>query len=249
MRSAYSGDTRGSRGSPAFAEINFRQRNDHRPLVDRIGIGTADISLAGRGQIRPRRHQHASRRQRQAAFAQAEHGRKHEISAGGISGKGDVFRPQSLIEHPAIGRQGILKRRRKAIFRRQPVVDREHPATAGFGNSRDQFAMRRHRAEPEAAAVKIENGLVVRRAAACDPFAIHSADGDTLVRDRRNVRLKGGIPIDAHLRHRRVPIPTAIDTPDALDHEIERCGRNVLARARHASRPFPCRRRRRWSHR
>src|ERR1700721_1032706 len=108
--------------------------------------------------------------------------------------------------------------------------------------------MRGHRAEPEATAVEIENRLVLRRVAASDPFTVHASCRDTLMRDRRNVRLKGVIPVDAHLRHRRVPVPAAIDAPNAFDHKIEWCCRNVLADARHASRRAPAPWSRRWSH-
>src|SRR2546430_16180850 len=64
----------------------------------------------------------------------------------------------SLIEHPAIGGDGVLDRRRKGVLRRQPVVDRKYTAAARVCDSCDQVAMRRYGAETKASAVKIKIG-------------------------------------------------------------------------------------------
>ena len=88
---------------------------------------------------------------------------EHEIAAGGIAGKGDVLRLQALLEHPGIGGERILQRRRETMLRRQAIVDGEHAKAACIGDPRDQVAMRGDRAETKAAAVEIEDRLVGRR--------------------------------------------------------------------------------------
>src|SRR5258708_27585335 len=100
--------------------------------------------------------------------------------------------------------------------------------------------MRRHRADAKTAAMEIENGLVLRRMSGRDPFAIDATGGNTLARDRYCAASESRVPVAAHLGHRRVADPAAIDGADALDREIDRGRRNILTCARHAIRPIPC---------
>jgi hypothetical protein len=46
-------------GIAVLAEIVLRQRQDHRALVDRVGLGPARIARAGSSEIGPGRHQRA----------------------------------------------------------------------------------------------------------------------------------------------------------------------------------------------
>ena len=217
--------------------------------MDRVGFGAADVTRAGRRQIGPWRHQHRRYRQRKPAFAQGQHRGEHEIATGGIPGKGDVVRLQPLIEHPAIGRERIVQRGRKAMFRRKAIVDREHAAAAGECDLRNQVAVRGHRADAKAAAMEIENGLVVRRIGRRYPFAVDATGGDAFVRDGCGAASEGRIPIAAHPGHCRIAVPAPVDRTDTRDRKIDRRRRDILACARHLSRPIPCRRIRRWSRR
>ena len=74
----------------------------------------------------------------------------------------------------------LLERRRKAVLRRQPVVDRKYTAAARVCDSCDQVAVRRYGAETKASAVKIKNGFVLLRPARCDPFSVDAISGNAL---------------------------------------------------------------------
>jgi len=99
--------------------------------MDRVRFGAAHIARAGRCHVGPWRHQCDRRGQRTFAFAQSQYRGEREISAGGISGKGDVTRLEPLAEHPAIGREHVVECCRKTMLRRQPIVEGEHAAAAG----------------------------------------------------------------------------------------------------------------------
>ena len=209
--------------------------------MDRVRFGPGDVTRAGRRQIGPWRHQHCRYGQRKPAFAQGQHCCEHEIAASGISGKGDIARLQAAIEHPAIGRDGIIQRGRKAMFRCEAVVDGEHAAAAGKCDLRNQVAVRGHRADTKAAAMEIKNGLILRRIGWRYPFAIDATGRDAFARHRCGAASKRRIPIAAHLGHRGLAVPVAVDRADTRDRKIDWSRCDILACARHISRPIPCR--------
>ena len=126
---------------------------------------------------------------------------EHEIATGGIPGKGDVARFQAAIEHPAIGRERIVQRSRKTMFRREAIVDGEHAAAAGECDLRNQVAVRGHRADAKAAAMEIENGLILGRIGRRYPFAVDATGGDAFAGNGCGAASESRIPIAAHLGH------------------------------------------------
>ena len=66
---------------------------------------------------------------------------------------------------------------------------------------RDQVAVRGHRADAKAAAVEIQNGLILRRIGRRYPFAIDATGGDAFAGNGCGAASEGRIPIAAHLGH------------------------------------------------
>ncbi len=124
------------------------------------------------------------------------------------------------------------------MFRGKAVVDGEHAAAAGKCDLRDQVAVRFHRADAKAAAVEIQNGLI--QEAYWPAISIRHRR-----RRRRQVQQVTGAVLPpkaasqsrAHLAHRRVAVPAAVDRADARDREIDRRRCDIFACARHISRP------------
>src|SRR2546428_275260 len=80
----------------------------------------------------------------------------------------------------ACSREPIVQCRWETMLRRKAVVDGEHAAAARARDLRIQVPVRGDRTDAKAAAMEIENGLVLRRVRRRYPFAIDAAAGDGL---------------------------------------------------------------------
>src|SRR5207302_9558828 len=117
----------------------------------------------------------------------------------------------SLTKHPAVGRKPIVQRGRKAMFRRKTIIDCEHAAAADERDLRNQVAMRGHRADTKAAAMEIENGLILWRIGGRYPLALDATGGDAFARDRSRAATVGRIPIPSHLCYCCIVVPSTVD--------------------------------------
>ncbi len=107
--------------------------------------------------------------------------RRETISGQGQSAAGAVAadrypaRLHALCEQPAIGLKRIVKRRRKRMLRRAPVVDRKRPRLRRPAGLRHHRAVTDDRSGGEAAAVQIEQDAGGIRAGRDAPFRRHAA--------------------------------------------------------------------------
>ena len=176
------------------AQIGLRHhpqpRLGHHRIFGRLGLDRG----AGSGEIGPRREQRGGSRERDAAIAQRDQGCQRQAAARGVTGDGATFRLESLRQHPAPGRDRIFDRGRERILRRQPVVDAEHPRSAGLADALHQVAVGRDRADRIAAAMQVEERAIEVGLGTPDPLGAHAAGIDRLGLDVGR-QLEPGLPL------------------------------------------------------
>ena len=95
-----------------------------------VGVVVVDDACPRGGQVGPGREQHGAGRQRLIGVPQGDQKRKSEAAAGRIASDHDVAGRYARGDQRTIGRERILERRRKGMFRRQAIIEGEQARIA-----------------------------------------------------------------------------------------------------------------------
>src|SRR6516165_10753735 len=99
---------------------------------------------------------------------------------------------------------------------REAIIDEEGLDPSFRRQSRDDFPVRRWRADPEAAAMQIDDRGIAAGRSRSNPLAGNRTGLDRLD-GRGNSGTEELIPIGAHLRNGRVAAPARIDAAHPID--------------------------------
>ena len=168
------GEHRRGIGIAGIAALQIMPRADEQqfPGQRSIAAGVLQHAPARQREVRQRRHGHAGGRHRQTGIADRQQHRESKPAARAVARHDDRLRRNPARHELAVGVDAVAHRRRKHVFRRQPVGGGKRRRFGGVGQLGDQSAMGFGRARDVSAAVEIQDQPIRRRRIRTHPLAL-----------------------------------------------------------------------------